>query len=153
MTIPCSDLWHCHLWYLSCYCQTLLWFFVVLVILFYQSFTATDIVTLFYENVLLCAHIVKLNYHQTFVVCLQLKLIISCTIFTIMFDKMPYGFIRHKSKTALKRNHTKILFASRYALWKQPRIIKHNCLFRTAFIKPFFTFSSKQLLSLLIVNY
>ena len=38
---------------------------VVVVILFYQSFTVTDIVTLFYENVLLYSHIVKLNYFQT----------------------------------------------------------------------------------------
>lgn len=41
-------------------------FLVVVVILFYQSFTVTDIVMLFYENVLLYSHIVKLNYHQTF---------------------------------------------------------------------------------------
>ena len=51
-------------------------FSVVVVILFYQSFTVTDIVTLFYENVLLYSHIVKLNYHQT-PVLLQLYLIKS----------------------------------------------------------------------------
>ena len=60
--------------------------------------------------------IIRLYCHSETAVCLQLKLIISGTIFTIMFDKIPFGFIRHKSKAALKRNHTKILFASRYAL-------------------------------------
>ena len=95
----------------------------------------------------------KISLLFRFFVCLQLKLIISRTIFTIMFDKMPFDFIRHKSKAALKRTHSKILVASRYTFQKQPRIIKHNCLFRTVFIKPFVTFLSKQLLSFLIVNY
>ena len=57
-----------------------------------------------------------------------------------MLDKIPFDFIRHKSKTALKRNHSKILVASRYTFQKQPCIIKHNCLFHTVFIKPFVTF-------------
>lgn len=89
--------------------------------------------------------------HQ--LVCLQLKLIISRTIFTIMIDKMPFDFIRHKSKAAPKRTHSKILVARRYMFQKQPRIIKHNCLFHTFFIKLFVTFLLKQLLSFLIVNY
>ena len=35
------------------------------VILFYQSFVVVNVVTLFYENVILHSHIVKLNYYQT----------------------------------------------------------------------------------------
>lgn len=70
-----------------------------------------------------------------------------------MFDKIPFDFIRHKNKAALKHTHSKILVASRYTFQKQPRIIKHNCLFRPVFIKLFVTFLLKQLLSILIVNY
>ena len=40
-------------------------FCFVVVILFYQSFVVINVVTLFYENVILYFHIVKLNYHQT----------------------------------------------------------------------------------------
>jgi len=70
-----------------------------------------------------------------------------------MFDKMPFDFIRHKSKAVLKRAHSKIFVASRYTFQKQPCIIKHNCLFHTVFIKACVTFLLKQLLSFLIVNY
>lgn len=49
----------------------------MVVILFYHSFSVTDIVTLFYENVLLYYHFVKLNYHQTPAVYLELSWIIS----------------------------------------------------------------------------
>lgn len=74
-------------------------------------------------------------------------------IFTIMIDKMLFDFIRHKSKATPKRTHSKILVAKRYTFQKQLRIIKHNCLFHTVFIKLFVTFLLKQLLSFLIVNY
>mgnify|MGYP007011754850 CR=1 FL=1 len=37
-------------------------FCFVVVILFYQPFVVINIVTLFYENVVLYSHIVKLNY-------------------------------------------------------------------------------------------
>ena len=57
-----------------------------------------------------------------------------------MIDKMPFDFIRHKSKATPKRTHSKILAARRYTFQKQPRIIKHNCLFHTVFIKLFVTF-------------
>jgi len=57
-----------------------------------------------------------------------------------MIDKMPFDFIRHKSKAAPKRTHSKIPVASRYTFQKQPHIIKHNCLFHTVFIKLFVTF-------------
>ena len=57
-----------------------------------------------------------------------------------MIDKMPFDFIRHKSKAAPKRTHSKIPVARRYTFQKQPRIIKHNCLFHTVFIKLFVTF-------------
>jgi len=70
-----------------------------------------------------------------------------------MFDKIPFDFIRHKSKAILKRAHSKIFVSSRYAFQKRPCIIKHNCLFHTVFIKPFVTFLLKQLLSFFIVNY
>ena len=40
-------------------------FLVVVVILFYQSFVVINVVTLFYENVILYSYIVKLNYFQT----------------------------------------------------------------------------------------
>ena len=47
-------------------------FCFVVVILFYHSFVAINVVTLFYENVILYSHIVKLNYYQT------INFLISC---------------------------------------------------------------------------
>lgn len=76
----------------------------MVVILFYQSFTVTDIVTLFYENVLLYSHIVKLNYHQT-PVPLQLLLIKNHAKVTIIFDN--YRAVTINGITSLVFMHEK----------------------------------------------
>lgn len=62
----------------------------MVVILFYQSFVVINLVTLFYENIILYSHIVKLNYYQTCTCPSAIKFDIINAFFVIKSDIFPF---------------------------------------------------------------